>query len=243
MKRKSSFVFAFGILAILTLLASGSIVLASPITNTGNSNSTKALPNFVENILEQLHPNATDAELNQIRTQWANQIELSQQHAPNAAQSLSPMMTPGVGGSYLTNPVGTECILGGYIQGQPSVMTGTSDGVMVVQNTPGYGDRTNIYGPMSSSNAGGYVYARGCLTPWSSYGNYLMVFATNDINNPDPNSWTFINYAQFSGLTPYWNYIGYTGSAFRYWNFGCWAAGGSDPTNVIAIDCVWTSNS
>jgi hypothetical protein len=74
------------------------------ITNQTSANPTTnaTLPDFLEKILEALHPNATSTELNQIRTQWANQIALNQEHAAAANEVVSFFAT--VDFSFETTP-------------------------------------------------------------------------------------------------------------------------------------------
>ena len=230
------------------LVCEGALVLLLLVGNLSNvhaATTNVTLPDFLEKILEAMYPNSTYTQLNPIRAEWANQLAITQEHAPGAAEGLSPLYTPGQGGSCLTTPVYNECLYGGYIVGQGppyNAVAGIADDVMAVECTPSYGERTNLWGQMSSPNAGGYIYARGSLAWWAQTGNYLMVFATNNITSHDPSSWAFLGYGQFTSNVPYWNYLAYNSTSYKYMDFGCWAAGGSDPTNNIAVDCVWTSN-
>jgi hypothetical protein len=235
-KKKHSFLIISGLVLAFLMLA-GNFVSVHATTNATNA----TLPDFLEKLLEQLYPNATSAELTQIRTEWADQLLIDQEHAPNATGGLSPMYTPGQGGSHLITPVSKEVVYGGEIEGQPNAIAGTEDGVMV-QQISGLNEMTNLYGNMSSVNAGGAIYCAGEIGPFAGTGNYLMVWGTNNYDGT-PGCWTFIGYGQYTSTYENWVYLGYTSTAYKDMSFSTDGEGGVDPTNTIACDCVWTSNS
>jgi hypothetical protein len=234
MTKKGSLTIIFGIAFVF-------IMMASSFTAVHASTPANTLPTPLENILQAMHPNATATELNQIRTQWANQLAINQQHAPDSRSAFAPAFVPS-GGCYFGTIVKPEHYLGGQIIGQPSVILGPADNVYCELLAPGLNDFAAICGTWTSATAHGQIYSHVLLShgaaTWGTLGNYLICLASNDID-ADPRTWPFIGYVNVQGETSYWAYTGYSSSSYTYWNFGVWTAGGQVLSNDIYLDSVW----
>jgi hypothetical protein len=221
-------------------------MLASSLeaVHASSISSNATLPDFLEKILESLHPNATSTELNQIRTQWANQIALRQKRIAEtngAVLSFSPLNAL-TGMNFMAAVLRWWAYGTGFVAA-PTQLVGAPDGYGTEFVTRNIGDEAFDIGRMTSLTSHEDVYLHTQLGPTWQYGpgNYVMVFASNDPNAP-MGSWTFINYRQVTTTWPNWQwlYIGSTmqGQTFGYVTVACWSAGGLDMYNDIFVDSV-----
>ncbi|MEM4504910.1 MAG: hypothetical protein QXE94_02445 [Candidatus Bathyarchaeia archaeon] len=239
MKRKSLFIIVF--IVFLLLATNFSSTHAEPTTNT-------PLPDFLEKILILLHPNASSAELDQIRIQWANQLRLNQERIKSTNGAVLHPSTL----------AGSACLLSviySYTYGtgavyNPNAIVGWIDYNFARLYTPNLDDEAFMIGQMSSANAGGDVYFVSKLGPTTvgkenMAGNYLIGFVSNDPYAP-MEQWIFIGYAKIT-WPYYWPkapyvYIGTASQTFSYIAVCAWAAGGLDPYNDVLVDCVYATS-
>lgn len=226
-KKNSIVIAAYGVTFVLLLLASNfGAVLAKPETNA-------TLPDFLERLLLSLYSNATPAELNLKRIEWANQLKMNEEYLKTAPQPL------GNGPHYFMIWADEEHWGGGMVYDEDNIVGLGPDGYIARLYTPYVGGVANIFGEMSSPYVYGYVYAYAAERGrrYDGKDNYLIVYASNNLYAP-PEEWTFIGYKKITSTDPTWWYIAYTPNHFRYWCFGCNAMGGDCMYNYISIDCV-----
>ena len=221
--------------ALLLLVSNFGAVLAKPETNV-------TLPDFLEKVLLSLNPNATSAELNLKRTEWANQLKMNEEYlkkAPQSPLSVNTIKSTTIGAHYYMIWADKESWGGGIVYDEDNIVGSGPDSYIARLYTPYVGGVANIFGEMSSPYAWGYVYAYAAERGrrYDGKDNYLIVYASNNLSAP-PGEWTFIGYKKITSMDPTWWVIGFNPNSFRYWCFGCNAMGGDCMYNYISIDCV-----
>ncbi|MGA3111234.1 MAG: hypothetical protein ABSE15_04285 [Candidatus Bathyarchaeia archaeon] len=242
MVRKSFFTLAFGVSLILILIGTASVSLAQTVANT---TSSATLPPFLEKFLEALHPNATAAELNQIRIQWANQNAHNQERIKEtngAVLSFSPLALQG--GMNFMGSVVHWWTDGTGVVAAPYEIVGPPDGSGTEFFTPHLNDEAFDVGLMDSSTSYGDVYLHTQLGPTWAYGpgNYVIVLASNNPWAPF-GDWSYIGWKQVTVEWPNWQWlwIGYTweyGITFSSVAVCAWNAGQNDAWNDFFVDSV-----
>lgn len=226
-KKSSIAVAACGVALLLLLLTSNfGAVLAKPDTN-------ETLPDFLERLLLSLYSNATSAELNLKRIEWANQLKMNEEYLKKAPQLLASWP------HYYMVWADKEYWGGGMVYDEDNIIGSDPDGYIARLYTPYVGGVANIFGEMSSQYAWGYVHAYAAERGqrYDGKDNYLICMASNNLYAP-PGEWTFIGYKKITSMTPTWWAIGFNPNSFRYWCFGCNAMGGDCMYNYISVDCV-----
>jgi len=199
-------------------------------------NSNITLPNYVEALIKAMHPNATAAQLTQYRIEWAKQLALNEEHAPDASgasDGFSPMLT-----TYRVNVLQTEVTGQGQVI-NPLYVRYAPDGYCCEETTPQSGDMAANMGEFNVGVAYGGTVSAYIGNTWTALlhnpdnENYIGVWASNNRYTPWEN-WQPIGMAHItSGLS--WVYIGYTPSAYEYWDIGC-ICSGYDTYNDMIID-------
>ncbi|MCW4018691.1 MAG: hypothetical protein NWF00_08475 [Candidatus Bathyarchaeota archaeon] len=238
--RAFSFITVVTFFAVLILVTSNfSVVCAS-----SSSSNNVALPVFLENLLVNSHPNASKAELNQIRAIWINQIELKEERIAStngAVLNYKPSDTRS--GSYMSDYLDYEEFGGGVVYDGPN-MEGLVDYNYARFYTPYDNAGASVIGELSSA-ATGDVYVVGKLGPtgYGQNGNYFTVFG-NNVSDKNDEGWrdNFIGYGAVNHTYPVYNYIGLTQNTYVYVAVGVVTMGGECTYNDVLGDIVWFTN-
>jgi hypothetical protein len=225
-KKKSMVITACGLtLAMLLITSNFGVIFAQTENNV-------TLPDYLERLLQSIYANATKAELDQKRIEWANQEKINEEHRKTASPPS------GKDAHYYMINADVEYWGDGMVYNEDNIIGSAPDSAIAKLYTPYVGGVANIFGEMSSSDAWGYVYAYAAEygQRYDGKDNYLCVMASNDLNAP-PEEWAYLGYQKITSTTPDWCYIAYTSNEYQYWCFGVNAMGVDCMYNYISIDC------
>ncbi|MCL2288117.1 MAG: hypothetical protein FWC33_02910 [Candidatus Bathyarchaeota archaeon] len=198
------------------------------------------LSDFIEASIVSMNLNASEAELEKIRAECAEQLAINEKHRPKTDHIDLKTFRARPSNDYMASFSGTTTSGNGSVLSPQNVAGGANGNSAWFQASYVSGVSATAYvrGPLTGGGAAtGSIYVATWLGSSGSAltGNYVLVWGSNSSAS---GPWTSLGQVQVTSTTPTAKYVGYTSSTWAYVMVGTATMGGSAMGSNLFIESV-----